>query len=411
VRDLWIETWRSIVAHRVRFGLTSLGIAWGAFMLTVLSSNLAGFEQHFVAEFEELGPKVVMMGPGVILENRVGQRGARHLELEAEDIDRLAALASVEHVAPEVGFRSLPVRNGRVSKLMRVMGVDWDSSLIRNLQVERGRFVSRLDVDRAARVAVLGAVAAERLFAHLDPIGRSLMVDGFRFRVVGILAPKGQQLMNSGDRDDLKLLLPYTTAQRWLSKTDDIRDFVFAPITKPMASAAIDHVKQLTALHAGYDPANETALWYFNVQEPLRFLRTLFIGIRVFVVAAGLVTLFVGAVGVMNMMLVVVGERTREIGVRKAVGATGRQVFVQLLAEATLVAGVSGVLGAAAGMGLVQAMRFVIPEGAPYQSPPVFEPVTTAVLTLSLVGVGVVSGLVPAARAARTPPSEALRAS
>jgi putative ABC transport system permease protein len=107
---------------------------------------------------------------------------------------------------------------------------------------------------------------------------------------------------------------------------------------------------------------------------------------------------------------VVVGERTREIGVRKAVGATSRAIFVQFLAEAAFVAGASGVAGASVGLGLVQAMRFVIPEGTPYQSPPVFDPVTTTTLTLALIGVGIVSGLVPAVRASRISPAEALRA-
>jgi putative ABC transport system permease protein len=410
VRELWIETWRSLVAHRVRFGLTSLGIAWGAFMLTTLSANLAGFEKHFVSEFEELGPRLVIMGPGVILDSGVGARGARRLELEAEDVERNAALESVEHVAPEVGFYSMPVRNGRVSKLMRVVGLDSDSGSIRNLRIERGRFLSPLDVARGARVAVLGKVAAERLFGMAEPVGEHLLVGSFRFRVIGVLEGKGQQLVNSGDRDDLKVVLPYTTAQRWLLKKDDIQEFVLAPVTKEMAGEAIRHVEQLVALHEGYNPDNETAMWHFNVQEPLRFLRTLFTGIRVFVVAAGLVTLFVGAVGVMNIMLVVVGERTKEIGVRKAVGATGRHIFVQFLAEATVVAGASGLLGAAAGIGLVQLLRYAIPADAPYQSPPAFEPLTTAVLTFALIGVGVVSGLVPAIRAARTAPAEALRA-
>lgn len=410
MRELWIETWRSIVAHRVRFGLTSLGISWGAFMLTYLSSNMVGFESHFVAEFEELGPKIVIMGPGAILKTRVGERGARGVEMDTDDVLRNASLHSIEHVSPEVGLWSMPVRRGRVSKLMRVNGLSADSGAIRNMRVETGRFLSPLDISRDARVAVLGAVAAERLFKGADPLGGHILLDGYRFRVIGVLVAKGEQLMNTGDRDDLKVIVPYSTAQRWLSKTDHLKEFTFAPVTKDLGDTAIFQVKQLMGLQKGYDPSNETAMWSFNVQEPLKMLKGLFLGLKVFMLGAGIVTLFVGAVGVMNIMLVVVGERTREIGVRKAVGATSRAIFVQFLAEAAFVAGASGVAGASVGLGLVQAMRFVLPEGTPYQSPPVFDPVTTTTLTLALIGVGIVSGLVPAVRASRISPAEALRA-
>ena len=139
-------------------------------------------------------------------------------------------------------------------------------------------------------------------------------------------------------------------------------------------------------------------------------LRVIFGGIRVFMISAGLVTLFVGAVGVMNIMLVVVGERTQEIGVRKAIGAKSRDVFLQFLAEASVVATASGVTGAGLGIFLVRVLGWVMPEGTAYASPPVLDPLTVGVVTFALVLVGVIAGLIPAVRAARIPPAEALRA-
>ena len=127
-------------------------------------------------------------------------------------------------------------------------------------------------------------------------------------------------------------------------------------------------------------------------------------------IGAGLVTLFVGAVGVMNIMLVVVGERTQEIGVRKAIGARGIDIFFQFLAEATVVATTSGVLGAAVGVGFVRLLAASIPEGSTFQSPPLLDPLTAVVLTVALIGVGIISGLIPAIRASQIPPAEALRA-
>ena len=375
MRELWIDTWRSIVAHRIRFGLTSLGIAWGAFMLTYLSSNMEGFQRHFVSEFEEIGPRIVFMGSGTILKDRVGERGARRLELEADDVLRTEALQTIEEVSPEIGLWSMPVRSGRRSKLLRVTGLDAGSDLIRNFTLTQGRYLTALDIERNARVAVLGAVAAERLFGGGRSLGKSILLDGHRFRVIGVMSAKGEQLMNSGDKDDLKVVVPYTTAQRWLQKDDEVYEFVFAPRTKEVSDQSIRQVRTMMALHEGYDPDSETAMWDFNIQEPLAVIKGMFLGIRVFMLGAGLVTLFVGAVGVMNMMLVVVGERTKEIGVRKAVGATSRSIFVQFLAESTVVSSVSGVAGASLGIALVQLVAMVIPEGTPYQSPPVFDPI------------------------------------
>jgi putative ABC transport system permease protein len=410
MRSILVDTWRSIVAHRMRFGLTALGIAWGALMLTFLSSSMLGFEAHFIAEFEEMGPKIVMMGRGTILKERGGERGARQIDLEAKHIDRLERLAKIEHASPEIPIWSMPVRAGRRSKLLRLAGLDSDGDLIRNIQIERGRYLSPTDIERVARVAVLGPEAARRLFDHADPIGQRIVIDGYRFRVVGITTAKGDQLMNTGDPDDLKVIVPYTTAQRWLTKTDDLEEFSFAPTTKQESWNAIERVRELTALREGYDPRIESAMWSFNIQEPLSLIRTLFLGIRIFMMGAGLVTLLVGAVGVMNIMLVVVGERRQEIGVRKAVGARSFDIFIQFLAEATAVATASGLLGASLGVALVQGMAALIPDGSSFQSPPLLDPATAIVLTLALVAVGIISGLIPAIRASQVPPVEALRA-
>ncbi len=190
----------------------------------------------------------------------------------------------------------------------------------------------------------------------------------------------------------------------------DVELHFFSPITKERGDSAIQQVRTLIAIREGYDPAIETAMWSFNIQEPLNLIRSVFFGIRIFMFGAGLVTLFVGAVGVMNIMLVVVGERTQEIGVRKAIGARGRDIFIQFLAEATLVATASGLLGASVGIGFVRIVAAVIPEGSAYQSPPIFDPLIVSVLSLSLVGFGIVSGAMPDLLASRIPPAEALRA-
>ena len=407
--DLWLEVGRSLSAHRVRFALTAVGIAWGTLVLTFLSSLMVGFQSHFVSELEELGPNIVIMGPAAILESGRGERYAREPRVEPRDVARVERSGRVSHASPEVQRWAVPVRVDGRSKLLSVTGLDADGDRIRSIVIDRGRFLSPLDVERAAKVAVLGPEAARRLFGRKDPVDRAITVDGHLFRVIGLATAKGDQLVNSVDPDDRKLFIPYTTAQRWFSRTKRLTEFSLAPANSDRSGETIRRVRELTALRERYAPSLESALWAFDIQEPLALVRTLFLGIRVFMAGAGLVTLFVGAVGVMNIMLVVVGERRQEIGLRKAVGAHDRDIFLQFVAEASIVSLGAGVAGTGVGLGLVRGLAAWLPEDATFQSPPIFDLSLVVPLTLALVIVGSVSGLMPALRAARIPPSVALR--
>jgi putative ABC transport system permease protein len=407
--DLLLSTVRSLRAHALRFFLTSLGITWGAFLLTFLTSSMQGVDGHFTRELEEAGPKFVIVYPGSVLKNRVGQRGARPVRLENDDVDRIQLLRSVEDAAPDLSLWSQIVRAGGRTKLFTVNGVGERSAPIRNLVPRDGRFITPLDVKRSARVAYLGAVAAERLFGSTGAVGRTLQIESIRFRVVGVNEAKGDQMVGMNGWDDWTVFIPYTTAQRWLLKDDHVAEAIFAPLTREESWDAIRHVRGVVALHHDFAPDLDTALTFFNVHDILQIVHTLFLGFRIFLVSAGLLTLVVGAVGVMNIMLVVVGERTSEVGLRKAVGATSRAVFLQFLAEATAVCGLSGLVGSGLGIAFTQFVAAVAPAEGPFSSPPVLSPVTAAVITGALVAAGIVAGVVPAVRAARTPPAEALR--
>lgn len=408
--DLLLSTLRSIRAHALRFGLTSLGITWGALMLTFLSASMEGFERHFTTQLEEVGPKLVVLWPGSVLKNRVGERGARPVELDNDDVERLRRLHSVESVAQSIMMWSQIVRSGPRTKLLPVHGGTDTTQGIRNFEVAEGRFLTPTDVESAARVAFLGSEAAERLFGRARALGKRIQIESEAFRVIGVAVSKGDQLIHIHGRDDLAVIIPYTTAQRRFTHTDRLHELIFAPVTREASADAIRHVRQILGLHHGFDPELETAVSYVNFHEVLADIFNLLTALRVFQIAAGVITLLVGAVGVMNIMLVVVGERTNEIGLRKAVGASSRDIFVQFFTEAAAVCGLSGLLGAALGVATTQAFGATAPPGTPASSPPLLDPVTVIAIALSLVAVGLVAGIVPAVRAARTPPAEALRA-
>ncbi len=408
--DLILSTLQNLRAHALRFTLTSLGIVWGAFLLTFLTASMRGTEEHFTRELEEVGPKVVVLWPGSVLENRVGQRGARPVVLEDEDVERLRSLRSIENASPDLKLWSQVVRAKGRTKLFTINAVGPEAAAIRNLRPAQGRFVSALDVERGARVAFLGAVAAERLFAAAPALGQRIQVEGVSFEVVGVGEAKHDQMIGVNGWDDWIVFVPWTTAQRWLLQSDEIMQISFAPLHRDASSETIRETREILALHHDFAPDLDTALSYFDVHEILSIVFTLFAAFRVFLLSAGLVTLLVGAVGVMNIMLVVVGERTAEIGLRKAVGATHRAIFAQFLAEATAVCAASGIAGALLGIGLTKLIATISPPESPLASPPLLDPFAVSVVVGSLVGVGIVAGVLPAMRAARIPPAEALRA-
>lgn len=408
LRDLAKETLRSLRAHKLRYGLTSLGILWGSFMLTYLSASMAGTETHFMGAMQKMGPRIVFMGGGVVLKQRVGERGARPVELEAEDSDRLGALETVEAATPRIELWSEMVRYGRVTKLLRIEGVNEDAESIRNFRAAEGRFLTRRDVEENARVAFFGAGAAKRIFGNAPPVGRRVSIGGMPFRVIGVAERKGMQLVDSLAPDDEKVLIPYSTAQRWITQTDKVEEFGFSPVRAEISTESVRRVRELTAPHHGFDPDLETAMWFFDLQEALQMVGGLLAAMRLFNVVAGLATLLVGAIGVMNIMLVIVGERRPEIGLRKAVGATSRAIFLQFLAEATAVCLISGLSGALLGVALAQLVAYLAPA-SPFASTPVLDPKTIVTVTSALVMVGIVAGVAPAWRAAQVPPAEALR--
>jgi putative ABC transport system permease protein len=371
---------------------------------------MQGFDQHFMTELEEAGPKIVLVFPGAVLKNRVGERGARTVEIENEDVAALSALDSIEKASPDFSLWSQIVRAGGRTKLFKVDGVSDASASIRNLIPRDGRFFSKADVERDARVAYLGAVAAERLFGGAPAVGRTLQIESITFRVIGVNQAKGDQMVGMNGWDDWAVFIPYTTAQRWLTHTDKLEQIAFEPTTREGSWEAVRNTREVLGLRHDFPPDLDTALSFFNVQEILQIVRQLFLGFRIFLVTAGGVTLLVGAIGVMNVMLVVVGERTNEIGLRKAVGASDRAIFAQFLAEAAAVCGVSGVIGTLLGAGFAKLTAALSPADGPLTKVVVLDPFIITVMMIALVAVGVVAGVVPAVRAARIAPAEALRA-
>jgi putative ABC transport system permease protein len=408
--DVLIDTLRSLRAHAFRFGLTSLGIAWGAAMLTYLSAASDGYDRHFEAQLDKLGQRIVFLFPGIATKQHVGQRGARLVELEREDIERVAALHAVERAAPNLWLGPRLMRAARRTKLVFAFGASEDTAQVRSFEVEQGRMLSRRDVELGLNVVVLGAKAAARLFGRTPAIGRTVHLEGVPFEVVGIARAKGDQLIYLGPGDDEVALVPFTTARTWFTRSDVIDQLIFAPRTREGSWDAVRLVRAILGRHHGFAQDDDAAMGYFNIQEAVDIVRGLLLALRLFLTAASLITLAVGAVGVMNIMLVMVSERTREIGLRKAIGASNRAIFVGIVAETLIVTVLAGVLGVALGWFGVQLSASAIGSGQTMQAPPLLRVGRIVVVFITLVGVGVTTAILPALRAMRIDPAVALRA-
>ena len=410
LRDYLVEIVRNLRAHKMRFGLTATGIVWGIMMLTYLSAWMHGYETHLTRQMTKVGQNIVFLFPGVVSKPGIGQRASRPVELEHEDVARLESLEGVGAAAGNHWLNSLMLRAEGRTKLVWSYGVTEKATRIRNYAVGQGRAISRADVEHRSRVVFLGATTAQRMFGGRNPVGARVQIEGVPFRVVGVAAEKGEQLIHSGPRDDEVLLLPLTTALRWFAKDDAVGQIIYEPARRDIGKEAMTSVRGLLGVHHGFAEDDSGAMADFYVLEAVELIEMLLLGFQIFLYFAIGITLLVGAAGVMNVMFVIVTERTREIGLRKAVGGSSRSIFVQFLTEAVFLTFLSGAIGAGLGVGLVLLSQLVIGENR-FSHVPVLAPGSFGVIFLVMTCVGVAAGALPALRAARIEPAVSLRSS
>ncbi len=412
VRDLFFEALRNARAHWLRVLLTSSGIVWGIALFIVMIAVGEANREHYREKLEVIGRKAIWAIPGRVARQGSGERSARSVLLDLKDPPRLPGSPLVEHAEPETWAVPQVLKGGGHIKVVWTMGVGPQAARIRNFQVGRGRFISTDDLAERRRVLVIGAKVEERLFGRRSGLGRSVRLDGYPFRIIGVSVPKGEQMNNMGPRDDEQVLLPITTAQTLFTGTDRIDYVLYEPRTREQAALSIERVRTILGRHHYFMPEEEEAMGFFNVADAIKLISVMLTAIEIFLSACGILTLAAGAVGVMNIMLVAVTERTREIGLRKALGATHRDLFVQLVCETVIITVGSGIAGVGLGASIIfllQAMRDTSPRAQFLMPQVVFSPALAALAFGVLVTAGILAGLLPALRAARLDPAVALR--
>jgi putative ABC transport system permease protein len=434
IRDLLWQTISNLRANKLRSFLTMFGIAWGVISFILLSALGEGFSRGNQKVLAELGKNIVIIRNGRTSLQAGGLRAGRLIRLTFDDVRALQAESKLlQYFSPEILRGGLRVKSAYNSSATSMSGIWPIYQYMRTIEVDRGRPINEEDCREIRRVAVLGFDASKQLFADRDPVGMAVTVNGLPYTVIGRVRKK-QQDSNYTGQDDGRLFIPYETARKdfplpgMLNTQDSVSTIIAAPYPyvtiqiremidreKGLISFAgleargpvESEVRRILAKRHDFDPDDPEALSFWNTAVEAVMFDKMIAGMDEFFLAVAIVTLLLGGIGVMNIMLVAVRERTIEIGLRKAIGATAARIQWQFFAEGLLLTGLSGLIGFVIGMGLCDLVNLApMPERFTGMIV-TWQTGLLAVAALALIGVS--AATYPARRAAGLTPIEALR--
>jgi len=410
MRDLLKEAYTAMRHNRRRTALTMLGMAWGIATVVMLLAYGNGFGQACANIFANFGTKLVIVVPGKTSMQAGGQKAGIPVRFTHEDVETLITnLPQIARITPEVD-KQASVQYETRAFTFQVTGNDPEVLEVRSLKVDQGRFYNMEDEIQRARVAVIGSEAKEKLFSGRNALGEHIRVNGLSFEVVGVLTAKMQE-----GNDDINrvVYIPFTT----MGDLKDTRylDSIWFTYQTPEYERLEQAVRSILAVPHRFNQSDQQAVRVFNLMVQLHQFETITLGLKILMGFIGTLTLGIGGVGLMNIMLVSVTQRTREIGVQKALGAKRRYILVQFLAEALTITFIGGVLGVilayvvALSVGRLTLYSAFAKNGEAGDIRLIIAPGTLIASTLILGTVGLVSGMIPALRASRLDPIEALR--
>ena len=410
LRDLLQEAYTAMRHNRRRTALTMLGMAWGIATVVMLLAYGDGFGQACANIFANFGNKLVIVVPNRTSMQAGGEKSGTPIRFTREDVDTLTTnLPQITHITPEVS-KPANVQYETRTFNWTVTANDPNVEQVRSLQIDQGRFYNLEDQVQRARVAVIGSEAKEKLFSGRNALGERIRLDGLSFEVVGVLTAKMQE---GNDDINRTVYIPFTTMSDL--KDTHYLDSIWFTYQTPAYEQLEQAVRSILAIPHKFNQSDRQAVRVFNLMVQVHQFEIISMGLKILMGFIGTLTLGIGGVGLMNIMLVSVTQRTREIGVQKALGAQRSDILTQFLAEALTITAIGGVLGiilayvVALSVGRLTLYSAFAKNGEAGDIRLMIAPGTLFASTIILGAVGLVSGMIPALRASRLDPIEALR--
>ncbi|MFZ5517830.1 MAG: ABC transporter permease [Candidatus Zhuqueibacterota bacterium] len=401
------EFLRDLRTQKLRTFLTIFGITWGTVAIVVLLAFGNGFQSQTMKTMRGLGDSIILLFPGKTAKPYMGMGKERWIRLRDEDADLLKSEISLIHqVSPEYSTWSVPVRLNDKVKNPNITGIIPIYSDMRNVFPRPGsRFINELDIELKRRVIFLGDELAAFLFGEVDPVGKYVHVGRIPFLVIGVMIQKEQDSSyNSRDKD--RAFIPSTTFAA-LFGHHYVNNIVIKSIHPTMSPQVIDQVYKVLGKKYRFDPTDKEALSIWDTQEFQKMVWYIFLGMNIFMGIIGSFTLTVGGIGVANIMYVVVQERTREIGIKRSVGAKKRHVMLQFFVETFFIVFIGAFIGTLISIGILLILS-ILPIEEFVGTPSVSWWVAGAAIGI-LAAIGFIAGFFPARKAANLDVIECLR--
>jgi putative ABC transport system permease protein len=411
--EIFVQVFQAIWANKLRSFLTMFGIAWGVASLLLLVGLGEGFRSGQKRGLAELGTDVIMMWGGTIPALPDQHQGMIPYKLTLRDAE------AIRSQAPHVRAATALINRGDLKEVSEfssaggpVMGVEQNFPTVRNLPIAQGRFLDADDVSQRRQVAIIGEKNNQLLFPGRPSVGSFITINGYRFQVIGTAKKIGR---GNDNNDNQKVYIPLSTMLDLFPITgenvpkDAVSSIQYQPLTPELNETAKAEAHRIIGQQHGFDPDLKDAFEEWDSIKSNRLVGVIFTAMDVFLGGVGIVTLMLGAVGIVNIMLVTVSERTKEIGLRKALGATHRSIMLQFFFEGLLLTGVSGIIGIGGAAIFMTILGAALGGNEMGFDPPRLVPWSAAIAFGSLTLCGVIAGIYPARRAAMLEPVEALR--
>jgi putative ABC transport system permease protein len=409
LKDIFDQALEAMRYNGRRTAITVLGMAWGIATVVLLLAYGAGFGRAFETIFAQWGTNMIGVFPGRTSEQAGGSKAGVQVRFQLDDVERIQeTVPGVIHVSPFV-WKQVPVQNDLHTYTWEVDGITPELQSIQKMEVVEGRFLSQDDMLRRAHVAVIGSEAKSKLYSGAFPLGQTIRLNGVSFEVIGVLKAK----MQEGDDNINRIVdVPLTT----MSDLKDIKyvDGIWFSYNGNHTAVQQALRKTMGAAH-GFRPSDRNAIHVADIMQQLSQFRIISLGLQVLLLFIGALTLGIAGIGLMNIMLVSVQQRTREIGVEKALGARKHHILLQFLAEAMVITSVGGITGIALAYAVSKTIGSITFYSALATNADaadihlLISPISVVVATAILVIVGTVSGMIPAIQASNLDPIEALR--